>query len=94
MVVEENYFVDKSNKMSEIIRLLIDEKKSRPWDRKLGNRGSHRVYTVDMAKDGSYEVIESTPNSETHHAKFANEADAEAWAAYRRDSAAYRRKSM
>ena len=86
--------MDKSKKESEIIRLLIEEKKSRPWDRKLGNRGSHRVYTVDMAKDGRYEVIESTPNSETHHANFANQADAEAWAAYRRDSAAYPRKPM
>jgi hypothetical protein len=89
--------VDKCNRMSEIIRLLIDEKKSRPWDRKIGNRGSrgsHRVYTVDMAKDGRYEVIESAPNSETHHANFANEGDAEAWAAYRRDSAAYRGKPV
>lgn len=78
--------------MSEIMRLLFAEKKSRPWDTKLGNERVRRVYTVEMEKDGRYEVIESFPNAETHHSNFANERDAEAWAAYRRDSAALRRK--
>jgi len=76
--------------MSEIMQLLIDEQKSRPWDTKLGNKRIRRVYTVEMDKDGRYEVIESCPNAKTHHSNFANEGDAEAWAAYRRDSAAFR----
>ena len=86
--------MEKSEEMSEIIRLLIDEKKSRPWDRKIGNRGNHRVYTVDMQKDGRYKVIESTPNAEKHHTNFATKADAEAWALCRRDAATFRQKSM
>jgi hypothetical protein len=85
--------VDKSNKMSEILRLLIEEKKSRPWDRKIGHRGNRPVYMVDMGKDGRYEVIESTSNGEMHHSNFASQAEAEAWAAYRRDSAGYLWKS-
>jgi hypothetical protein len=86
--------VERSNEMSEIIRLLINEKRSRPWDRKMGNRGGHRVYTVHMQKDGRYKVIESTPNAETDHANFATKADAEVWAVCRRDAAAFRQKSI
>jgi len=85
--------VDKPNRMSETLRLLIEEKKSRPWDRKIGNRGNRPVYMVDMRKDGRYDVIESTSNAETHHSNFASQADAEAWAAYRRDSCGYLWKS-
>jgi hypothetical protein len=86
--------VDNPEEMSEIMRLLFAEKKSRLWDTKLGNKRVRRVYTVEMDKDGRYEVIESLPNIETHHSNFANEGDAEAWAAYRRDSADFRRKRM
>ena len=78
--------------MSEIMRRRLNEKKSRPWDTKLGNERIRRVYTIEMDKNGRYEVIETLPGAETHHSNFANEADAEAWAAYRRDSAAFRWK--
>jgi hypothetical protein len=85
--------VDKpNNKMSEILRQLSDEKKSRPWDAKLGNEGPRRAYTIEMDKDGRYEVIESRLTARMHHSNFANEQEAQAWAAYRRDSAAFRRK--
>jgi len=80
--------VDKpNNKMSEVLRQLSDEKKSRPWDRKLGNDGPRPAYTIEMDKEGRYEVIESQVSARTHHSNFANKEEAEAWAAYRRDSA-------
>ena len=82
----------KPKKMSEIVRLASDEKKSRPWDTKLGNEGPRRIYTIEVDKDGRYEVIETSLSARTHHSNFANEEEAEAWAAYRRDSAAFRRK--
>jgi hypothetical protein len=84
--------VDKpNNKMSEILRQLSDEKKSRPWDR-LGNDGPRPAYTIEMDKEGRYEVIESHVSAKTHHSNFANKEEAEAWAAYRRDSADVPRK--
>jgi hypothetical protein len=92
MAVNDEDLVEKHQEMSEIMRLLLNEKKSRPWDTKLGNERIRRVYTIEMDKDGRYEVIETLPNVEMHHSNFANEGDAEAWATYRRDSAAFQRK--
>jgi len=82
--------VDKHKKMSEILRMLSDEKESRPWEMKPRTAKIRRVYTIEMEKDGRYKVIESRPHTTTHHSNFASEEDAEAWAAYRRDSAAHR----
>ena len=81
-----------NNKMSEVLQQLSDEKKSRPWDRKLGHEGPRRAYTIEMDKGGGYKVIETRLRARTHHGNFVNEEEAEAWAAYRRDSAAFRRK--
>jgi hypothetical protein len=78
--------------MSEILRQLSDKKKIRPWDRKLGNEGPRPAYTIEMDKDGRYEVIESHVSARTRHSYFANKEEAEAWAAYRRDSADVPRK--
>jgi hypothetical protein len=78
--------------MSEILRMLADKKKRRPWDPKPTTKETCRLYTVEMEPDGRYKVIESEQNATTHHSNFANEGDAEAWATYRRDSAAYWRK--
>jgi hypothetical protein len=75
--------------MSEILRMLSDKKKSRPWDPKPTTEETRRVYTVEMETDGRYKVIESQQTATTYHSNFASEGDAEAWAAYRRDSAAY-----
>jgi hypothetical protein len=81
-----------NNRMSEILRQLSDKKKSRPWDRKLGNDGPRPAYTIEMDKEGRYEVVESHASARTHHSNFANKEEAEAWAAYRRDSADVPRK--
>ena len=78
--------------MSEILRTLSENKKSRPWDPKPTTKEGGPAYTVEIETDGRYKVIESQQNATTHHSDFASEGDAEAWAAYRRDLAAYWRK--